>query len=184
MGRTKLSADDWLEVLARLSDELPKGIRHVGIIGGGALALAYNARRTTGDLDVILPDDCAMEVISAADRIAAACDLEPGWMNQKARDAGYVDPRNLDLTQIVYSSSTFDLAVPPAEQLLALKLVIMHRSDDDTEDAKILLKRARLRHDDVESVWNRLGSHVLLAKRKDAYHNLLELWELANDAPT
>lgn len=182
MARTKLSAEDWREVLGRLSAELPAGVRHVGIIGGGALALAYNARRTTSDLDVILPDACAAEVLAAADRIAKACDLEPGWLNQKAREAGYVDPSKLDLTQIVYASNTLELAVPPPEQLLALKLVILHRVDDDTEDAKVLLKSMRTPYDDVESVWNRVGGHVLVAKRTDAYHNLLDLWDLI-DAP-
>ena len=49
------------EVFARLADELPGDEqRHVTLIGGAAMALGYESRRTTEDANVVkLPQDIA-----------------------------------------------------------------------------------------------------------------------------
>lgn len=53
------------------------------VVGGAAIALAYDDRRATRDIDaVFLPK---IEVYRAADRVAAELDLPAGWLNDAVK---------------------------------------------------------------------------------------------------
>jgi hypothetical protein len=80
-----LDRDGIRRVLAALDDELGRaGIRaEIFVIGGAAMALAYDARRATVDVDAtFLP---AAEVREAARRVADEFGLEPDWLNDGAK---------------------------------------------------------------------------------------------------
>jgi hypothetical protein len=179
-GPRSLGADEWRAVLKRLGEALPATKqRHVTLIGGVAMALAYGARRTTTDADVIVPDDVAAEVIPAADGIAAEFGLSAGWMNRKAQDADVVlVPQEDGKPVLVTPSVVFE--VPSVERMLGMK-VARWAGETDIEDAKILLKTVLVSHSDVEDVWSLIGGLVPVAKREQARHNLAILWEMLHE---
>jgi hypothetical protein len=149
------------------------------VIGGVAMALAFDARRTTKDADVILAEDIAGDVLQAAAEVAAEFGLPADWMNQKAVEASLVIPPRSP-GRIVFSSPTLVLAAAPIEHLLAMKLAAF-RDDTDIKDATLLL--GRLSFSDVEEVWSLVGGLVPVAKRDRARQNLDALWEMVHEAP-
>jgi len=174
----ELNAEEWRTVLLSLAAKIPPTIDppHVTLIGGVAMVLGYNSRRPTNDADVIMTPDVAAEVLPAADQVATQYGLSPGWMNTKALDAGYVlQPIEIDRAVLTTGSVVFE--VPSAEQLLAMKLS-RFAGGDDIEDAKILLRRLQRSCSDVETVWDFVGGLVLVAKRRQARHNLYVLWDM------
>ncbi len=150
------------------------------LIGGVAMALVYESRRTTTDADVIMRPDVAAEVLPAADGIAAEFELEAGWMNQKAQDADHVlVPPEAGTVVLETPSVVFE--VPSTERMLGMKLA-RFAGGTDVEDAKILL--ARLKRgglSDVEDVWTFVGGTVPMAKREQTRHNLGVLWDVLNE---
>src|SRR4051794_9705777 len=126
MVTTGLDADAWRRVLARLAEELPNGPAPkpvvVLVIGGVAMALAHQARRTTKDMDAVLPERESPVIIAAAERIAVEFGLASGWLNEKALEAGYVDRAGIQHAPVVGTWPGLEIRVAPIERLLATKL--------------------------------------------------------------
>jgi hypothetical protein len=182
--KKKLSPEDWDRVLERLAGVLSSDHqRHVTVIGGVAVALAYGSRRTTDDADVIIIDPAiAGEVLAAVAQIAPEFELPLDWMNEKARKAGHV-PASISADKVVREWPSLALEVPSAEQLLAMK-VTRFAGDTDTKDAKILLKvLINSGRSDVEAVWDVVGGYVPLAKQANARDNLQDVWEMLSNDP-
>jgi hypothetical protein len=80
-----LDRDGLLVALRSLDDELAAvGVRgEVFVVGGAAMALAYDARRATVDVPAIFVP--AAEVREAAARVAQRLDLEADWLNDGAK---------------------------------------------------------------------------------------------------
>lgn len=179
-GKKSLGPEQWCQVFTRLADVLsPDTHRHVTIIGGVAMAMGYGGRRSTDDADAALPPENATEIIAAADSIADEFSLPRGWLNQKAVEAGKIVPPVPD--RVVFDRPSLVLEVPGVEHMLAMKVARFAGGTDDV-DAKILLRRLRLRYGNVEDVWSVIGGLVLLADRDRARHNLLALWEDLNES--
>jgi hypothetical protein len=177
MATKQLNADEWRAVLRRLADKLPHDRTwHVTVIGGVAMALAYGARRTTQDADVVATPP---EVFEAARAVAPEFGLASDWMNAKAEAAGYVVASAAEDTQVVFSGPSLEVHVPSVAHMLAMK-VARFAGGTDIEDAKLLL--SKLKHfDNVEDVWTHIGGLVPVAKQAQARHNLENLWELVHE---
>jgi hypothetical protein len=121
-------------VLEYLSDELARrGVRaELFIVGGGAIAMAYSARRVTRDVDAIFePKNVVYE---AARVVARDLSLPDDWLNDAVKSfvAGD-DPER----QVVFRAPSLTVAVGSPRYLLAMKLLAA-RVDQDTEDIKLL----------------------------------------------
>ncbi len=113
-----LDRDQVLRLFDELSEELVRrGTRaEIFLVGGAAMALAYDARRATRDIDAVFqPKE---EVYSAASVVAARHDLPDDWLNGEVK--GFLsgdDPQ----ARLVYESQALrvDVAspgVPPGDE--------------------------------------------------------------------
>ncbi len=131
LGRREL-----LEALAELDEELKVlNVRgEVFIVGGAAMAIAYDTRRATADVDaVFVPSN---EVRTAASRVAERLGLEPDWLNDGAKAFMPGDDEN----QIgVYEGQNLSVAAASPQYLLAMKLMAS-RIERDQDDIRELYK--------------------------------------------
>jgi hypothetical protein len=126
-----LDRDGIRTALIALDVELGRsGVR--GELFGAAMALAYDARRATVDVDAtFLP---ASEVRKAAQRVADDLGLEPDWLNDGAKA---FMPGN-DPNQVsVFEGNNLSVAAASPRYLLAMKLLAA-RVDRDQDDIRAL----------------------------------------------
>ena len=98
------------------------------------MAIAYDARRTTTDVDAIfVPSDVVRE---AATVVAERLGLEPDWLNDGAKSFA---PGNDPAQASVFEGQYLSVAVASPRYLLAMKL-LASRTDRDIDDIKILYK--------------------------------------------
>lgn len=129
-----LDAEHVRELLQELSDRLEARDEHAQlfVVGGAAMALAYDKRRLTRDVDALFAPAPAVRQI--AEEISATRGLEPDWLNDAVK--GFL-PGNDVRPRTVFESRSLLVQVPSPEYLLAMKL---HASRDerDLDDAAIL----------------------------------------------
>ncbi|MFC4241832.1 DUF6036 family nucleotidyltransferase [Gryllotalpicola reticulitermitis] len=106
------------------------------VVGGAAMALAYEPGRLTRDVDALFIP--APQVRQAAEAIGAEHGLEPDWLNDAAK--GFL-PGPDEHPVTVFESESLLVQVASPEYLLAMKL---HASRDerDLDDAATLFQRA------------------------------------------
>ncbi|HET9690950.1 MAG TPA: DUF6036 family nucleotidyltransferase [Acidimicrobiales bacterium] len=105
------------------------GVRaDVFVVGGAAMAMAYDARRATRDVDAVFVPSA--EVRLAAQRIATELGLDPGWLNDGAK--AYVPGDDPSAVQ-VYEGQHLQVAAASPRLLLAMKLLAA-RVERDTDD--------------------------------------------------
>ncbi len=179
----KFNADDWRRVLARLADALhAAGPAHMTVIGGAAIALLYDARRTTTDVDAVIDSGDAERVSEAARSIAAEFGLPADWLNQDARVRGFVlEP--LQQGQTLFETPDLTVTAPTIEHLLATKLPVARRSDTDIDDCLLLVGRLRATFGGPDEVWSKVGGLVPVAHRENALYNLRWIWEILDERP-
>lgn len=111
----------------------------VYVVGGAAIALAYDERRSTRDIDAVFVPKA--EVYRAADRVAEERGLPVGWLNDAVK--GFLlgpDPfatHSLDLPGL-----RCEIASP--EVVLVMK-ALAHRIGEDDDDLRLLAGKAGLR---------------------------------------
>lgn len=134
MRITNLDALQIRELLYLLGAELHKnGISgELYLVGGAAIALAYDFRRTTRDLDAVF--EPKMIIYDAAHRIANEMGLEEDWLNDAVK--GLVPPGD-PAPREVLSVPGLTVLVPSPEFLLAMK-VAAARVDRDGDDIRFL----------------------------------------------
>lgn len=105
------------------------------VVGGAAMALAYEPGRLTRDVDALFIP--APEVRQAAEAIGTEHGLEPDWLNDAAK--GFL-PGQDEHPATVFESDSLLVQVASPEYLLAMKL---HASRDerDLDDAATLFLR-------------------------------------------
>jgi len=126
------------------------------VVGGAAIALAYDDRRSTRDIAaVFLPKN---EVYRAADRVAEDLDLPPGWLNDAVK--GFLLGPYPFATQIVeVPGLRCEVASP--QMVLVLK-ALAHRIGED-DDLRLLADLAGLRSaDEVLDLVERVAGPRLL----------------------
>lgn len=124
--------------LLRAFDALDEELGRVGVradlyvVGGAAMAIAYQARRATRDVDAIFAPSA--EVRDAARRVAHTLGLEPDWLNDGAK--AFIpgdDPEQVE----VYEGQYLQVAAASPRLLLAMKLLAA-RVERDTDDIRRL----------------------------------------------
>lgn len=126
-----------IEALLRdLSDELAQRDVQADIflVGGAAMALAYDARRATRDLDAVFAP--AQVVRAAAAAVAAKLDLEVDWLNDAVK--GFLPGDDPD-PRLFFESPSLRVSVASPRYLLAMKLRAA-RVDVDVDDIRLLYR--------------------------------------------
>lgn len=129
-----MDRDEILETLGELASLLrERGVDgEMYVVGGAAIALAYDARRSTRDVDAVFEPKGA--IYSAAAEVARRRDLPPAWLNDAVK--GFLagdDPRAAPVLDV---PGLRCLAASP-RILLALK-VLAHRVGEDEDDVRLL----------------------------------------------
>lgn len=99
------------------------------VVGGAAMALAYDARRTTRDIDAVFEPSTVVREIAAV--IGRNHGLQDDWLNDAAK--GFM-PGNDESPRTVFASDSLLVQVPSPEYLLAMK-IHSGRGQRDIDDA-------------------------------------------------
>jgi hypothetical protein len=123
-----------LRAFVALDEELGAvGVRaEVFVVGGAAMALAYDARRSTVDVDAIFVP--SSQVREAAQRVAVRLGIEPDWLNDGAK--GFM-PGTDRHSVGVFEGEYLSVAAASPRYLLAMKLLAA-RLDRDQDDIRTL----------------------------------------------
>lgn len=105
----------------------------VFLVGGAAMCLAYDADRSTRDLDGLFAPTTDLRNLIA--EIGEREDLEPDWFNDAAK--GFIIKDDPEATEY-YRSPHLRVRVASPEYLLAMKLLSARESD--VEDALLLAR--------------------------------------------
>lgn len=134
---------DRAEIVAALT-ALGEGLNRRGVegelylVGGAAIALAYDARRSTRDIDAVFePKSVIYEVAS---EVARERDLPPGWLNDAVK--GFLSGDDPEASLVLDVAGLRCLAASP-RMLLALK-VLAHRVGEDEDDVRLLARELGL----------------------------------------
>jgi Nucleotidyltransferase of unknown function (DUF6036) len=129
-----------LRALTALAEELERrGVTaEMYVVGGAAIALAFDERRATRDIDAVF--EPKQSVYDAAATIAERLDLPGGWLNDAVK--GFRLGEDAEAKPVLDLPSLRCLAASP-EKLLALK-VLAHRVGEDEEDLRLLARELEL----------------------------------------
>ena len=114
------------------------------VVGGAAIALALDARRSTRDVDAVFEPKQA--IYEAAAQVAGDLGLPPGWLNDAVK--GFLAGPDPQAAPVLEVPGLRCLAASP-RMLLTLK-VLAHRIGEDEGDVRLLARELGLaRADDV-----------------------------------
>lgn len=132
-------------------DEILRHLRAVGdrllrqglqgdlyVVGGAAVALAYNTRRVTRDVDAVFEPKAVIYAI--AEEVAHERALDAGWLNDSVK--GLLSGPDPHATHVIELPGLRVEAASP-ELLLALK-VLAHRAGKDRDDVRMLARMLHL----------------------------------------
>lgn len=108
------------------------------VVGGAAIALAYDERRATRDIDAVFEPKAL--VYEAAAAVAQQHQLPAGWLNDAVK--GFLAGDDPAATPVLDLPGLRCLAASP-RTLLALK-VLAHRVGEDEEDLRLLARELGL----------------------------------------
>jgi hypothetical protein len=126
--------DAALRALAELATVLAaRGVEgRIFVVGGAALALAFDARRSTRDIDAVF--EPKSEVYRAARDVAATLDLPDDWLNDAVK--GFVPGTDPEAVPI-FERPGLSVSAASARFLLAMKLRAA-RVEQDAGDIRFL----------------------------------------------
>lgn len=131
-----------IDALTALAGELERrGISaEMYVVGGAAIALAFDERRATRDIDAVFePKDVVYE---AAAVVAEQLELPGGWLNDAVK--GFLAGSDPAAAPVLDLPGLRCLAASP-ETLLALK-VLAHRVGEDEDDLRLLAAELGFEH--------------------------------------
>lgn len=102
------------------------------VVGGAAVALAFDERRSTRDIDAVF--EPKQLVYEAAHEMAAEMGLPPGWLNDAVK--GFLAGDDPGATRVLEVPGLRVSTASP-RMLLALK-VLAHRVGEDEDDVRLL----------------------------------------------
>jgi hypothetical protein len=104
------------------------------IVGGAAMALVYNTRRSTRDIDAVFEPKTV--IYDAAERVATGRGVDPDWLNDAVK--GFL-PGNDPAATVLFERPGLAVRVASARYLLAMK-VMAARVERDEDDIATLAK--------------------------------------------
>lgn len=128
------------EAFRRLGERLVRRgvVADVYVFGGAAMALAYDARRSTHDIDAIFEPHGV--VVDEARAVADELRLPHWWLNEQA--SSYVAPGGDPAAPRVFDHPGLRVSAASPEHLLAMKVIAARRRDAD--DVRFLVQRLGL----------------------------------------
>jgi uncharacterized nucleotidyltransferase DUF6036 len=108
------------------------------VVGGAAIALAFDERRSTRDIDAVFEPKAV--VYEAAAAVAEQLDLPAGWLNDAVK--GFLAGPDPAASPVLDLPGLRCLTASP-ETLLALK-VLAHRVGEDEDDLRLLARELGL----------------------------------------
>jgi Nucleotidyltransferase of unknown function (DUF6036) len=127
------------EAFHRLGDRLVRrGVIADVYVFGAAMALAYDARRATRDIDAVFKPHGI--VLEEAHTVADELGLPDWWLNEQA--SAYVAPGGDPSAPRVFDHPGLRVAAASPEHLLAMKVLAARRRDGD--DIRFLIRRLGL----------------------------------------
>jgi hypothetical protein len=123
-----------IDALTALAGELERRgvVAEMYVVGGAAIALAFDERRATREIDAVFePKDVVYE---AAVIVAERLGLPGGWLNDAVK--GFLEGDDPTATPVLDLPGLRCLTASP-ETLLALK-VLAHRVGEDEADLRLL----------------------------------------------
>lgn len=150
------------DLFGRLGERLQRRgvVGDIYVIGGAAMALAYDARRATRDIDaVFLPHGIVLEEAQA---LAAELGLPRWWLNEQA--SVYTAPGGDPAAPVSFDHPGLRVSTASPEHLLAMKAIAARRRDAD--DLTVLVRHLGLTSpDQVLEVCHRLFPDEALPDR-------------------
>jgi len=139
----ELSRYELIRLIQQVDQQLAANTDHqhdLMMAGGAAVALLWNDRRRTNDIDIV-SEGMTDDLREAIERVAGdnkELDLKPGWFN----DAAKVAVPNLEMpatdSTLVYDGERLRLYSAPARVVLAMKLFAARATD--RKDALALMR--------------------------------------------
>ncbi|MGV1089045.1 MAG: hypothetical protein ACOYBX_13770 [Mycobacterium sp.] len=170
MPKKEFTADDMRELLRDLDAELQRidSAATIFIVGGAAMALAYNANRASADIDgTFEPRDV---VLDAAAIVARRHNLDRNWLSDGVRDFMPPEPDDHPRGERIGPALVIEIASP--DYVLAMKTMTTRKSDGDLADAVHLCRLLGISNEaDLEVVVRRyfpvgqFGSQELFFER-------------------
>lgn len=141
MSEPVLDRETITEALRRLGERLAyRGVvADLYVFDGAAMALAYDLRRATRDIDALLHPHGA--VLAEAQFVAQELGLPRWWLNEQA--SGYVSPVDDAAAPLVFDHPGLRVHAASAQHLLAMKVLAGRRRD--AEDIRLLAGHLGLR---------------------------------------
>jgi hypothetical protein len=102
------------------------------LYGGAVMALVYDARPVTKDVDAIFKP--ATQIRDAATKVANANHLRDDWLNDAVK--GFLVPHQ---QRILFDLSNLKVFVPEADYLLAMKAISARSNTLDAADVRFLI---------------------------------------------
>lgn len=148
-----------LALLRELAERLhARGVEgEMYVVGGAAVALAFDERRSTRDVDAVF--EPKQTIYDVAGEMATELDLPAGWLNDAVK--GFLagdDPRSIAVLEV----PGLRVSTASPQMLLALK-VLAHRVGEDEDDLRLLAARLGLR-----------SAHEVLVVAEDVYGDRLD----------
>jgi Nucleotidyltransferase of unknown function (DUF6036) len=167
-----LTRSDLLALLGELADELDRDGHHghLFIVGGAAMALGYDTRRSTRDLDAVFEPKSV--VYDAVRTIGRRHDLADDWLNDAVK--GFLPGEDPNATT-VFERPGLSVRVASAPYLFAMKAIAAR----DARDAADLVQLYRLSgfpsvDDAIDCVAGYYPPHLLPAKTAFFLHELFD----------
>ena len=163
---------DGLRRLGELAQAQGLHVR-LALVGGAAMVLAYEARQSTRDVDVVILSPAEARLVrNLVKRIAAERDWPEDWLNDGAK--GYLV--GISKGPLLFSAPGIEALSPSIEQLLAMKLCAW-RDDLDISDARRLLQEILQSGSGKGDIWKSLEPYLVPGDELTAQYAFLDLWE-------
>ena len=135
-----MDRNEIISLLTELGRRL--ALRSIGgemyVVGGAAMALAFDERRSTRDIDPVFEPKAI--VYDVAREMAEEMDLPSGWLNDAAKEfVAAQDPGASPILEV----SGLRVSTASPRILLAVK-VLAHRVGEDEDDVMILARHLQL----------------------------------------
>lgn len=126
----------FLELNEELHDQEIVG--EIGLCGGAVMALVFNSRKATKDVDCIFSPTIAIR--EASRKVAERHGLPQDWLNDAAKGFFGNEPPQNDVMEL----SNLRVWSPPPEYMLAMKCISARFDTSDKDDVIFLIKFLQL----------------------------------------